>query len=85
MSLSGTCLRLTGMDPRLYRRIYASLSQEIAEGTLAAGTRLNIGTIADEWNVGRDTVQKAINLLAADGLVERFPGLGWYVTGAGEG
>jgi GntR family transcriptional regulator len=67
------------MDPRLYRHVYTQLSQRISDGTLSAGTRLNIGTIADEFDVSRDTVQSAIGLLADDGLVERFPGLGWYV------
>ena len=68
------------MDPRLYRRIYAQLSQRISDGTLPAGTRLNIGQLAAEFEVGRDTVQKAIGLLADDGLIERWPGLGWYVA-----
>ena len=67
------------MDPRLYRRIHALLSAAIADGTIAAGTRLNIGQLADEHDAGRDTVQRAIALLEADGLVERWAGLGWYV------
>jgi DNA-binding GntR family transcriptional regulator len=60
--------------------VHAVLSQRIADGTLPTGTRLNIGKIADEFNVGRDTVQRAITMLADDGLVQRWPGLGWYVT-----
>lgn len=66
-------------DPRLYRRLYELLSRQIADGTLAPEERLNIGALADEHDVSRDTVQKAIGLLEADGLVERWPGLGWYV------
>jgi DNA-binding GntR family transcriptional regulator len=66
-------------DPRAYMRVYAQLKAQIEAGTLAAGARLNIQRIADEYDVGRDTVQKAIGLLEADGLVERWPGLGWYV------
>ena len=63
----------------------ATLAQlvRLGDGTLPAGTRLNIGTIADEFDVSRDTVQSAIGLLADDGLVERFPGLGWYVRDSG--
>jgi DNA-binding GntR family transcriptional regulator len=61
--------------------VHAVLAQRIADGTLATGARLNIGTIADEFDVSRDSVQHALRLLADDGLVQRWPGLGWYVTG----
>lgn len=67
-------------DPRAYMRVYAQLKAQIQAGTLAVGARLNIGLIADEHDVSRDTVQKAITLLERDGLVERWPGLGWYVA-----
>lgn len=67
-------------DPRAYMRIYRQLTAQIEAGTLAAGVRLNIGLIADEHNVSRDTVQKALGLLEADGLIERYAGLGWYVV-----
>lgn len=67
-------------DPRLYRRIHAALSQRIADGTLPPGTRLNIGALADEFGSSRDSVQKALQLLASDGLIERWEGLGWYVA-----
>lgn len=75
-------------DPRPNRRIYAVLSKRIADGTYPAGSRLNVGLLADEFEVTRTTVGKAVKLLEADGLVELFTGLGWYVTGAnpsGEG
>jgi DNA-binding GntR family transcriptional regulator len=61
--------------------VHAVLAERIADGTLTAGTRLHIGTLADEFDVSRDTVQRAIGLLADDGLVQRWAGLGWYVTG----
>ena len=64
----------------MYRRIHEKLSRQIADGTLTPETRLNIGALADEHDVSRDTVQRAIGLLADDGLVERWPGLGWYVA-----
>jgi DNA-binding GntR family transcriptional regulator len=72
------------MDPRRYRHIYAELSARIDSGTYAAGTPLPpIGTLADEFSVGRDTVQRSIRLLADDGKVVRWPGLGWYVAETG--
>ncbi len=66
-------------DPRAYMRVYAQLKTRIEGGELAAGARLNIGLLADEFDTGRDTVKKALGMLEADGLVERWPGLGWYV------
>lgn len=66
-------------DPRAYMRIYGQLKTRIEGGTLAPGARLNIGLIADEFDVSRDTVQKSLGLLEAAGLVERYAGLGWYV------
>lgn len=66
-------------DPRAYMRIYAQLKAQIEGGKLAAGARLNIGLIADEFDVSRDTVQKALGMLADAGLIERYAGLGWFV------
>lgn len=66
-------------DPRAYMRTYAQLKARIEGGQLAAGARLNIGLLADEFDVSRDTVQKALGLLEDEGLIERFAGLGWYV------
>jgi len=69
------------MDPRLYMHVHGVLSQRIADGTLAPGERLNIGALAAEFGTARDTVAHALRLLEADGKVQRFAGLGWYVTG----
>lgn len=66
-------------DPRAYMRIYAQLKAQIEGGQLTAGARLNIGLIADEHDVSRDTVQKSIGMLESDGLIERYAGLGWFV------
>lgn len=72
-------------DPRAFMRVHAQIRARIGDGRLAAGARLNIGLIADEYDVSRDTVQRAIRLLADDGLVERWPGLGWFVAEKEEG
>lgn len=69
------------MDPRAFIRIYEALTRRIEDGTLPPETRLNIGDLADEFDVSRDTVQRAIGMLHDDGKVERWPGLGWYVLG----
>lgn len=67
-------------DPRAFMRVYSQVKARISDGSLPAGTRLNIGLLADEFDVSRDTVQRAIGLLADDGLAERWPGLGWFVA-----
>ena len=77
----GTGYRQPMPDPRRYRQIYAALSQRISSGAVEPGARLNIALLADEFGVGRDTVQHALVLLEEDGLIERWPGLGWYVSG----
>jgi DNA-binding GntR family transcriptional regulator len=69
------------VDPRRYRQIYAALSQRIADGTYAPGSPLPpLGVLADEFDVSRDTAQRAVHMLADEDKVLRFPGLGWYVA-----
>lgn len=79
-------------DPRAYMRLYSQVRARISDGTLSPGDRLLIGALSDEFDVSRDTVQKALGLLERDGLAERWAGLGWYVAerqepppGEGEG
>ena len=66
-------------DPRPSRRIHAVVRSRIGDGTYPAGSHLNIGLLADEFDVTRTTVSKALRLLEADGLVELYTGVGWYV------
>jgi DNA-binding GntR family transcriptional regulator len=71
------------VDPRRYRQIYAELSARIAGGAYPPGSPLPpIGRLADEFEVSRDTVQRAIGKLSDEGKVTRWPGLGWYVSEA---
>ena len=68
-------------DPRRYRQIYAELDARIKGGTYPAGSPLPpIGRLADEFGVSRDTVQRSIQMLADEGKITRWPGLGWYVS-----
>ena len=72
------------VDPRRYRQIYAELSARIEGGTYPPGSPLPpIGRLADEFEVSRDTVQRSIQMLSDEGKVTRWPGLGWYVSDAG--
>lgn len=72
-------------DPRPHRRIYAALVARISDGSYPVGTRLNIGLLADEFQVTRTTIGKSVKLLEADGAIMLFPGLGWYVGEPNDG
>jgi GntR family transcriptional regulator len=66
----------------LYHRVYREISREIESGALQAGDRLpSERWLCDELGVSRATVRRAIEELAADGLVEGR-GRGSFVTGA---
>ena len=67
-------------DPRLFMRAAKLVEDRIADGTYEHGQRLNIGLIADEMNVERSTVSRAMNVLASRGLVQFWQGLGWHVV-----
>jgi GntR family transcriptional regulator len=65
----------------LYHRVYREIAQEIERGALGAGDRLpSERWFCDELGVSRATVRRAIEELAADGLVEAR-GRGTYVRG----
>jgi DNA-binding GntR family transcriptional regulator len=66
-------------DPRPSRRIYAAVSARISNGTYPPGARLNVGLLADEFATTRTTVGKALRLVADDGRIEFYTGMGWYV------
>ena len=64
----------------LYHRVYREISKEIESGTLQPGDRLpSERWLCDELGVSRATVRRAIEELAADGLVEGR-GRGSFVT-----
>jgi DNA-binding GntR family transcriptional regulator len=71
-------------DPRLFMRAATLVEGRIADGTYSPGQRLNIGLIADELDVERGTVSRAMGILRDRGLVTFWQGLGWYVSGEGQ-
>jgi DNA-binding GntR family transcriptional regulator len=66
-------------DPRLYVRVAADLRKKISEGVLAAGDTVSITYTAQEWGIARQTVSKALRSLERDGLLKRYPGVGFFV------
>jgi DNA-binding GntR family transcriptional regulator len=65
-------------DPRRYVQVHAALRSDIETGRVREGDRLNIGALAHEHGVARDTVRKALDRLAAEHLIWYVDGLGWY-------
>ena len=68
-------------DPRAYRRLAAAAREQISSGALRPGQPLpSITELAREHGHARVTCGKAYRLLEAEGLVTRYPGLGYYVA-----
>jgi DNA-binding GntR family transcriptional regulator len=71
-------------DPRVYVRIAADVRARIEAGELAAGQPApSITSLCQEWGVARETAAHAMQVLESEGLVRRYPGRGYYVTGRG--
>ena len=69
-------------DPRAYIRLAAVLRQAIANGTYPPGTPTpSITTLSQQYGHARQTCAKALRLLVDEGLLIRYPGLGYYVAG----
>ncbi|HVX45717.1 MAG TPA: GntR family transcriptional regulator [Mycobacteriales bacterium] len=69
-----------GPDPA-YQRIRQYLSDQIAAGTIAPGSRLSAErTLAEQLGVSRVTLRRSLQQLVADGLVTPSRGRGWFVT-----
>lgn len=67
----------------VHSRIEQFLRDQISAGKFAEGDQLPPEVeIAESFSVSRQTVRTAILKLAADGIVERFPGRGTFVTDA---
>jgi DNA-binding GntR family transcriptional regulator len=66
-------------DPRLYVQITEQLRQKIISGDLKPGVAVSITDVSRQRGVSRPTVRKAMRALEGDGLLRRYPGLGYYV------
>jgi DNA-binding GntR family transcriptional regulator len=69
-------------DPRAYVRLAAELRQAIASGELEPGKPTpSITTLSQQYGHARQTCAKALRMLVDEGLLTRYPGLGYYVSG----
>ena len=58
------------------------LRKAIAAGKYPAGTATpSITTLSQEYGHARQTCSKALGVLVKEGLLIRYPGLGYYVAG----
>ena len=64
-------------------QIKQALEQEIVVGQLPPGKRLDEVQLAERFQVSRTPIREALQLLAANGLVQRFPRRGAFVTEIG--
>jgi DNA-binding GntR family transcriptional regulator len=70
-------------DPRAYIRLAAELRRDIADGKYKPGKATpSITTLSQQYGHARQTCAKALRLLVDEGLLIRYPGLGYYVAGA---
>jgi DNA-binding GntR family transcriptional regulator len=61
-------------------RAYAHVKQQLLDGTLADGTLISEGTVADAVGISRTPVREAFLALAAEGLLELYPKRGALVV-----
>jgi DNA-binding GntR family transcriptional regulator len=74
----------TTRDHRAYASLFAKLRDRIESDYYTAGKP--IGSIADlhtETGLSRQTIGRALQLLENEGLIERVPGLGYFVADLG--
>jgi GntR family transcriptional regulator, phosphonate transport system regulatory protein len=66
-----------------WQQIAEVLRAEITQGQYGPDDRLpSVAEIAAAWSVNRKTANKALLTLAAEGLIEVEPGMGYYVRRA---
>jgi DNA-binding GntR family transcriptional regulator len=72
----------TAPDPRKYRQLTSELRAAILDGTLPPGNPApTISELAAARGWSRGTCAEALRALEDEGLLTRYPGLGYYVTG----
>lgn len=81
-----TGARAAALEPQKSRRLYLLLRDRIANGALPPGARLpGEPTLAAEHGIARVTARRALDRLAEEGLLERRPGAGTFVSARGPG
>lgn len=64
-----------------YRQIADDIRRQIEDGTIPPGRRIpSMVEMEQTYNVARDTLRKATQVLKDEGLVETVTGMGIYVV-----
>jgi DNA-binding LacI/PurR family transcriptional regulator len=73
-------MQKTDVQP-FYRQIYNYLLEEISSGKLKIGDQVpSEKELGEKYQVSRITSKKALELLAEEGVISRFPGKGSFVS-----
>jgi GntR family transcriptional regulator of arabinose operon len=73
------------MSSPLYEQIFEALREDVRSGKYDIGSRVpSEKELADAYNVSRITSKKALELMAAEGLIVRKPGKGSFVADPSE-
>ena len=68
-------------DPRKYQQLARELRTAILDGTLPPGHPApTITELTATYGWGRQTCARALRALEDEGLLNRYPGLGYYVA-----
>lgn len=68
-------------DEPVYQQVAGILRDQIMSGKIEPRRPIpSVRTLCETYGIARATAGKAIHLLAAEGLIRRVPGKGWYVT-----
>lgn len=68
-------------DPTKHKHLAAALRDQIRAGILKPGQPVpSITRLAADWGWARGTCAKALQALQREGLLTRYPGLGYYVS-----
>ncbi|WP_030166769.1 GntR family transcriptional regulator [Spirillospora albida] len=78
------------IDPEARRPPYLQLAdlirQRIAEGEIPIGRRIpSMTALEAEYGLARNTIQRTLNVLKDEGLIEREPGRGMFVIARPDG
>jgi len=76
---------MAGIDPEARRPPYQQLADiiraMIADGDIKVGRRIpSMTEIEAEHGLSRNTIQRALDVLKTEGLIEREPGRGMFVV-----
>ncbi|MGH3320097.1 MAG: GntR family transcriptional regulator [Streptosporangiaceae bacterium] len=64
-----------------YQQVAAVIRDRIASGEIPPGRRIpSLVEMEQEFDVARDTLRKAVQLLKEEGLVETVTGMGTFVS-----